>query len=118
MRRNAAVGGRQAVRARRYRREAAGGLTIEERAVLLRQQRARRFWCQLCFAQPGTELDHVVPLVRGGSNLEGNLLLCCRSCNSRKGHRLAAEWRHGRTVPYLRTARLPVGCGVARLERL
>lgn len=30
-------------------------------------------------------VDHVVPLIRGGSTVEGNLVLSCGSCNSHKG---------------------------------
>ena len=30
-------------------------------------------------------LDHVIPLSKGGTNAEDNLITCCRSCNSKKG---------------------------------
>jgi 5-methylcytosine-specific restriction endonuclease McrA len=31
--------------------------------------------------------DHIEPLVRGGSHTQGNLIPCCKSCNSRKKDR-------------------------------
>jgi 5-methylcytosine-specific restriction endonuclease McrA len=38
-------------------------------------------------------VDHVMPVVAGGSDDPENLVLSCRSCNSRKGTRPAAEFR-------------------------
>lgn len=40
-------------------------------------------------------IDHVIPLVRGGTNYEGNLAPCCRVCNSSKGGLLVSEWKTG-----------------------
>lgn len=31
------------------------------------------------------DIDHIIPLVSGGSSLEANLALSCRSCNRSKG---------------------------------
>lgn len=42
-----------------------------------------------------TSVDHVLPLIRGGSNFEGNLVPCCRSCNGSKAGLFVSEWRHG-----------------------
>lgn len=39
--------------------------------------------CAYC-GDVATEVDHVIPLVRGGSDDAENLVACCRSCNSRK----------------------------------
>jgi hypothetical protein len=36
--------------------------------------------------------DHVVPLSRGGTNDEDNLVSCCLPCNSSKCDRLLEEW--------------------------
>lgn len=33
-------------------------------------------------------IDHVVPLSRGGKHDHGNMVLCCRSCNSKKKDKL------------------------------
>lgn len=38
------------------------------------------------------ESDHIVPLSRGGSHTEDNLVAACRSCNSSKHARALEEW--------------------------
>jgi 5-methylcytosine-specific restriction endonuclease McrA len=38
-------------------------------------------------------IDHIIPLVRGGSNWPANLQLTCKSCNCKKGKRTMEEWR-------------------------
>ena len=45
------------------------------------------FKCVSCGASSHLCVDHVVPVVKGGSNDEGNLQTLCRSCNSKKGGR-------------------------------
>jgi hypothetical protein len=55
------------------------------------------FVCEYCGAEGETEVqwcvDHIVPLSRGGSNAEDNLVACCIPCNNSKGDRLLTEWR-------------------------
>jgi 5-methylcytosine-specific restriction endonuclease McrA len=80
-------------RVRRSQREAAApGLSRAQRDSLrkmwIRQQRT----CTYCNA-PATTVDHVVPLVRGGTNHEGNLTPACKRCNSAKQALLIIEWR-------------------------
>lgn len=41
-------------------------------------------------------IDHVVPLVRGGSNWPDNLMLACPECNSSKNDKLLPEWESTR----------------------
>jgi hypothetical protein len=38
------------------------------------------------------ECDHVVPLSRGGTNDDDNLVTACRSCNRSKHAKLVEEW--------------------------
>jgi len=39
------------------------------------------------------ELDHIVPLSKGGAHAVDNFQLLCRSCNSSKGNRSSADYR-------------------------
>lgn len=40
------------------------------------------------------EIDHVLPLARGGRHAIGNLLPACRKCNRSKHDHLLVEWRN------------------------
>lgn len=90
----------------RLRREqAAPGLTSTQRSRLLRKWKQQGRTCTYCPRKADT-VDHVLPLVRGGTNYEGNLTPCCRRCNGSKGGKMVAEWRHGHLLPP-RTTPLP-----------
>lgn len=41
--------------------------------------------CATCGAQKDITIDHVIPLSRGGTDDLENLVLLCRTCNSKKG---------------------------------
>jgi|GEM_PF-6863838 len=51
------------------------------------------FECTYCGSSDDPTIDHIVPLIRGGTNDFANLTPACRSCNSSKGDRLLSEWR-------------------------
>ncbi len=78
----------------RARRKSAGKLT----GAMVRRVLTDKvcFYCEKPFMltrkarQP--TLDHIIPLCQKGSNLEWNLVACCRSCNCRKKHRNLAQW--------------------------
>lgn len=44
--------------------------------------------CQHCGTEDNPTIDHVIPVVRGGTNDLDNLQVLCGSCNSRKGARV------------------------------
>jgi len=47
--------------------------------------------CQHCgerIAQIDAEVDHIIPVTRGGSSAKSNLQVLCRNCNRRKGDNL------------------------------
>lgn len=43
---------------------------------------------------PSRELtmDHLVPLARGGRSTKGNVVPCCKECNTKKKQLLPTEW--------------------------
>jgi 5-methylcytosine-specific restriction endonuclease McrA len=49
--------------------------------------------CVYCGEKNSIELDHVIPLSRGGSHSIGNLVAACRTCNASKGSKTIMEWR-------------------------
>jgi hypothetical protein len=52
------------------------------------------YLCAYCKDEDGPfEIDHIVPVTRGGSNELENLCVACKPCNSSKGDRLLSEWR-------------------------
>lgn len=82
--------------ARRVDREAnAAGLGRNARRRLLARWRKQGRACWYC-PRPAATVDHLIPLVRGGTNHEGNLVPACLSCNSRKQDRLPIEFRLGK----------------------
>lgn len=80
-------------RKRYYMDRAAPGLNSwEQRRVLLRTWQQQQRDCAYC-SGPAETVDHVIPLIRGGTNYEGNLVPCCLACNVKKSDRLLIEWR-------------------------
>jgi hypothetical protein len=54
--------------------------------------------CEYCRCRIGPfEVDHRVPLSRGGTSAPGNLACACVSCNTQKGKLLLHEWIQWRT---------------------
>lgn len=50
--------------------------------------------CYYCNDEVGKEatMDHVVPLAQGGKSSKGNIVVCCKSCNTEKRSMTAVEW--------------------------
>ena len=74
------------------RRRAAGGqsFTAAEWLALLAHHDGS---CAYCGCKILIEIDHRIPLTRGGSNLIDNILPACRRCNRRKGTMTEEEFR-------------------------
>ena len=51
--------------------------------------------CAYCWAAMATEIDHIIPISKGGTNDLDNLVPACRSCNASKNDRTLAEWLEG-----------------------
>lgn len=48
--------------------------------------------CVYCGATENLELDHIVPLSKGGAHCEDNLVVACRHCNASKHTKPLEEW--------------------------
>jgi len=83
----------ESIEVRRGRRERlAPGLPRHVRNELLAGWMRKGRSCYYCI-HPVMTVDHVIPLTRGGTHWEGNLVPACRSCNSSKWERTYMEWR-------------------------
>jgi len=52
------------------------------------------FACVICGTnQDKLAIDHIIPVSRGGTNTPDNIQPLCKSCNSRKGNRIATASR-------------------------
>jgi 5-methylcytosine-specific restriction endonuclease McrA len=49
-------------------------------------------WCGNTFAPAELTMDHIVPIVRGGTSSRGNVVPACKECNNRKKYLLPVEW--------------------------
>lgn len=52
-------------------------------------------YCGETFPPRELTMDHLVPLVRGGRSVKGNLVPACKACNDRKKHSLPFEFDPG-----------------------
>lgn len=49
--------------------------------------------CQYCGCEAsGGEVDHVLPLAKGGTDALTNLVWACKNCNRSKGDKTLREW--------------------------
>jgi hypothetical protein len=74
----------------RFRTETKGkrhALASNRDAIFLEIGRRDGFQCQHCNATKDLAIDHIKPLILGGSNDLDNLQILCRTCNSRKSDR-------------------------------
>ena len=53
-------------------------------------QKGRCQYCKACLIK--YQVDHIIPLIRGGTNYPQNLCLACVSCNASKGAKTAEEF--------------------------
>lgn len=49
-------------------------------------------WCEGAVKPAELTMDHVVPLARGGKTTKGNVVPCCKECNTKKKQLLPMEW--------------------------
>ena len=68
---------------------------------LMRRQSNTCVYCGARRIARSMDIDHMTPIVRGGSNDDSNLQVICRPCNQRKGPMTDMEFRerYTRLVP-------------------
>ena len=82
-------------------------IEVSEEQIRRERQKARQlreslWWkrkraagiCRHCgkkFSAKELTMDHLVPIVRGGKSIKGNLVPSCKSCNSERKYRLPFE---------------------------
>ena len=73
-----------------------GQLSAKDLRARYRESHQRCHYCQTALNLSTFEIDHVVPLGRGGPNTTSNIVIACRACNTEKGNRTAREWEEAR----------------------
>lgn len=70
-------------------------LKLNATTFLVTDKDIRRIMSQPCIycGQKAEHLDHIIPLVRGGSHGVGNLAPACAKCNTTKNKKFIMEWR-------------------------
>ena len=74
--------------------------------------------CSYCGAK-ATEIDHIVPKSKGGSNSPSNLTPACRSCNQMKSNKTLKEFGKlvGKDFSHLKPKRLPKDAAIVQSAR-
>ncbi len=50
------------------------------------------YYCGGKFKVMELTMDHLIPIVRGGRSVPGNLVPACKECNNKKKYLLPTEW--------------------------
>ncbi len=50
------------------------------------------YYCGGKFKVTELTMDHLIPIVRGGRSVPGNLVPACKECNNKKKYLLPTEW--------------------------
>ncbi len=76
---------------------------IKREKAKARELRDSQWWkrkraCGICYYCGGKfkaielTMDHLIPIVRGGRSVPGNLVPACKGCNNKKKYLLPTEW--------------------------
>lgn len=86
-----------AARIRANRRNAQGEWTNKDLNRQFKIQNGNCWWCGCKLKKDNFEVDHRVPLSKGGTNYPNNIVVACKPCNRSKQAKLAHE-RNGRLL--------------------
>ena len=90
-RRNPHIGKASAARRRRLEMEANGSHTAADIKAQHAAQKARCYWCKEKVGDR-YQVDHVIPLSKGGSDGRENIVIACPPCNRSKSDKMPEEW--------------------------
>ena len=48
-------------------------------------------YCSETFEKRLLTMDHIVPVARGGKSVKGNVVVCCKDCNTEKAAKTPVE---------------------------
>jgi 5-methylcytosine-specific restriction endonuclease McrA len=69
---------------RALKRKSGGVFTVEDIDRIRKEQRNCCAYYRVCGTKNPTQIDHIIPLSRGGTNHASNIQLTCRACNMSK----------------------------------
>lgn len=72
-------------RARKYQN---GVFAVSKKEII----KLRSSCCFYCGSTSNIQIDHVIPVSRGGRHSIGNLVSACSKCNQRKNQKFITEW--------------------------
>lgn len=81
----------QTARRRARKRENGGSYTPQDIECAYQLQKGRCWYCQ-CELNGKYEIDHRIPLSRGGSNDAANIVISCQACNRAKKAKMPWEF--------------------------
>lgn len=84
-----------ASRRRKRMRDAEGHFDATDVDEIRDLQDNRCCYCGIPF-HDDSEIEHIIPIARGGDNSPDNIALACTSCNRSKGVSLPDEWKERR----------------------
>lgn len=73
---------------KRRRQRISNGVPWQGQEILLEDSNGKCVYC----GEPATTMDHIIPIIKGGKTVPGNIVPACRSCNSSKKDRDVMEW--------------------------
>lgn len=61
------------------------GVDKLEKETIVAVMKRDDYKCKICVTEEDLTIDHIIPLLDGGTNLEDNLQVLCSKCNQVKG---------------------------------
>ena len=76
---------------------------VKRERAAAKQLRSSQWWknrlgnglCHYCkgrFKPKELTMDHIIPIIRGGTSTRRNVVPCCPKCNQQKKYLLPSEW--------------------------